>query len=575
MRAVFLVALCCGLSTSAIAQDEAPWRTLFDGTNVDAWRGFRRPDFPETCWKVEDGMLHAIPGASGIDLVTRDVYRDFELRFSWKVAPGGNSGVRFRLRETCPAANQTGPEFQVLDPTQGTGTHGAGALYDLYAPRPHEHPPAGAWVHARIVHRGDHVEHWIETTKVLDVTIGSADWKQRIARSKYASFPEFARREQGRISLQHHGQEVWFRDIAIREFEPARPERIELFDGQSLEGWVGFHPGARTEDVWRVEGDTLICRGSPAGYLKTTLDHTNYVLHLDWRFPPGRQGNSGVLLRQIGQDMVWPRSVEAQLQSGSAGDFWNIEEFPMWVDASRSSGRHTAHVRGNENPVGEWNHYAIRVEGNYVALHVNGALVNEAFAVLETPGRICLQSEGAEIHFRDVWLEPIFHARVRDVPQRTAPRPLFESPILRRGSVELDVPLEEPEALWLVVDDGGDGNGYDWADWIAPRVRLADGSELAMTRERLSHASTGWGNVGIDRNAGGDLLRVEGKLHPHGFGVHARSTLVFDLHGLATRRLLATAGVDDGGWKQEGSRTSVRFQVYDRDPSTYVPSPIR
>jgi hypothetical protein len=97
-------------------------------------------------------------------------------------------------------------------------------------------------------------------------------------------------------------------------------------------------PVAAREDAWRVEDGILICRGQPVGYLRTTGDFTNPVLKLEWRFDPvtKKAGNSGVLLRMIGGDQVWPRSVEAQLHSGNAGDFWNIGEFPLQTDPART-----------------------------------------------------------------------------------------------------------------------------------------------------------------------------------------------------------------------------------------------
>jgi len=163
------------------------------------------------------------------------------------------------------------------------------------------------------------------------------------------------------------------------------------------------------EDTWKVEDGVVICSGTPAGYLKTKEQYTNYLLVVEWRWSPTtkKAGNSGVLLRQIEDDKVWPRCVEAQLMSERAGDFYNIGEFPMRGDPERTKGRHTEHTHSNDYPVGEWNRYDILVSGDRVELHVNGQLLNVATEVLEVPGHICLQSEGTEIHFRTVDLYPI------------------------------------------------------------------------------------------------------------------------------------------------------------------------
>jgi hypothetical protein len=188
------------------------------------------------------------------------------------------------------------------------------------------------------------------------------------------------------------------------------PGEVRLFNGRDLSGWTAHLPGdAAMDDVWRIEDGILICGGTPVGYLRTTDDFVNYVLRLEWRFDPvtKKAGNSGVLLRMIGEDKVWPRSVEAQLHSGNAGDFWNIGEVPMKTDPDRTRGRNTRKTHFAERPVGEWNEYEIIVDGGSVVLKVNGQTVNEAWDVQEIPGKICLQSEGAEIHFRNIRLSPI------------------------------------------------------------------------------------------------------------------------------------------------------------------------
>ncbi len=187
-------------------------------------------------------------------------------------------------------------------------------------------------------------------------------------------------------------------------------EPIRLFNGRNLDGWVGFHKqGAKMEDVWYVKDGVLICKGRPIGYIRTKKKFTNFILELEWRFNPEKgPGNSGVLLRQIGPDKIWPKSVEAQLMHRNAGDIWNIDRFRMKVDPARTRGRRTIKMKpSNERPLGQWNHYRIIVDGDRVELYVNGELQNVATEVEEVPGHICLQSEGAEIHFRNIVLIPL------------------------------------------------------------------------------------------------------------------------------------------------------------------------
>jgi hypothetical protein len=194
---------------------------------------------------------------------------------------------------------------------------------------------------------------------------------------------------------------------------------IRLFTGRDFSGWT-YHladPRAKLEDVWSIDRDdgVLICRGEPAGYLRTMADFTNFVLKLEWRWSPvtRKAGNSGVLLRVVGPDKVWPRSVEAQLQSGSAGDFWLIDEARLVTPADRidrGTPRHRLRARTNEMPIGEWNRYEITCNGDRISLKVNGEVVNEGTGAEEVPGKIALQSEGAEIHFRNIRLTPILRA---------------------------------------------------------------------------------------------------------------------------------------------------------------------
>jgi hypothetical protein len=114
-------------------------------------------------------------------------------------------------------------------------------------------------------------------------------------------------------------------------------------------------------------------------------------------------GNSGVLLRVVGPDQVWPKSIEAQLESRSAGDIWNIGDFPMRAEPSRTDGRHTTKVSPtNEKPLGEWNNYAILLDHGRLELRVNGEVQNVAQDCEVVAGKIGLQSEGAHIEFRNI-----------------------------------------------------------------------------------------------------------------------------------------------------------------------------
>ena len=190
---------------------------------------------------------------------------------------------------------------------------------------------------------------------------------------------------------------------------------VQLFNGKDLTGWQVHYkePGPKIEDVWSVkEGGILHCKGRPIGYIYTDKDYTSYKLKLEWR-GVGKPGNSGALLRVTTpppEKETWPRSIECQLQSKNAGDIWNIGKFPMKVAQDRTKGRHTKKIHEtNEKPVetGEWNTYEITLDGPHLELKVNGVVQNRAYDCEVSPGKIALQSEGAQIEFRNIVLTPL------------------------------------------------------------------------------------------------------------------------------------------------------------------------
>ena len=400
------------VNTLTAAEREAGWELLFDGTATDAWRGYKQEGFPDTGWNVEDGALRVVADGGGGDIITKRAFEDFEFAFQWKVAPGANSGVIYRVSEERGNSWESGPEYQILDDAEHSdadATTTAGALYALYAAAGKDLAQPGTWNRGRILVIGNHVEHWLNGQRVVSGELASEDWKARVAESKFSSMPLFGRVTVGHLALQDHGDDVWYRGLKVRDLSPPASTGKPLFDGSSLAGWTAFlGDGAKLEDVWSVRDGTIVCKGSPAGYLMTEKDYANYVLRLQWRWTEGSEGgNSGVLLRKIGDDKVWPRSIEAQLQSGRAGDFWNIGEYPMRTVSERLNGRNTRHTHANEAAVGEWNEYEITAWHGHVVLRVNGEILNRAWDCMEIPGRIALQSEGAEIHFREITLAPL------------------------------------------------------------------------------------------------------------------------------------------------------------------------
>ncbi len=190
---------------------------------------------------------------------------------------------------------------------------------------------------------------------------------------------------------------------------PAFGLPLALWNGRDLSGWAAV-PDASAWSVREADGvPVLHCDGQPIGYIRTERAFTSFELLVVWRFPdPSRPGNSGVLLRVQAPDQVWPRSLEAQLNSGDAGDIWNIGEFGAELDVARTNGRRTVKLLpSSERPLGEWNTYRITLRGGDLTLEVNGQVQNRARWCEELAGGIALQSEGAPIEFRRVELREI------------------------------------------------------------------------------------------------------------------------------------------------------------------------
>jgi hypothetical protein len=190
----------------------------------------------------------------------------------------------------------------------------------------------------------------------------------------------------------------------------------------SLDGWKSYHQdGAQTADVWSLDDDGVLhCKGSPLGYLYTEKNYANFVLELDWRWPPGKEpGKGGVLIRTTGADKIWPKSLEAQINAGDAGDFWGLDGFQLDGPADRKTslehpqfGKLTNVKKSAmvERPAGQWNHYKIVADGDTVTLDINGQVVNRASGCETAAGKILLTAEGAAIEFRNLRL------RVLDKP---------------------------------------------------------------------------------------------------------------------------------------------------------------
>ena len=211
------------------------WQLLFDGESFEGWRGYRKDSVPTEHWAIEDGTIHKIasgdvplmadgqPQAGG-DIITLKKYENFELSFEWKVATAANSGIKYNVVEEMSDQNPLGFEYQILDDENhpdakmGNGTNRtASGLYDLISPTNKSVNPVGQWNYGRIIYNGNHGEHWLNGQKVLEYELGSPRMDSLLAASKYAPIEGFGDKRAGHVVLQDHNDDVWYRNIKIRE----------------------------------------------------------------------------------------------------------------------------------------------------------------------------------------------------------------------------------------------------------------------------------------------------------------------------------------------------------------------
>jgi hypothetical protein len=218
MRTHALLALVIAATASARAEEAGNWTDLLAGGSLQAWVDDNGKALEGDKWIVEDGVLH-LTGAGGGSIYTAKEYGDFELRWEWKIAPEGNSGVKYRMAKY-EKGGLLGPEYQVYDDGGKPFEKGATAsLYDILAPDKETKKlnPVGEWNTSSIVAKGGHLQHFLNGAKTIDITVGSPAWKEAVAQSKFKDVPGFAENAKGPIMLQDHGSEAWFRAVKIRE----------------------------------------------------------------------------------------------------------------------------------------------------------------------------------------------------------------------------------------------------------------------------------------------------------------------------------------------------------------------
>lgn len=206
--------------TAGAGEPQENWRPLFDGKTFDGWKKLKGGG-----WIIRDGVLSARPVSDGTqgDIITTETFADFELSLEFRIHKNTNSGIKYLVTNNYPGyeGSHLGLEYQILDevnfvyPERGE-LRTTASLYDLIASDKAGAVPEGSWVKARIIVRGNHVEHWLNDVRVVQYERGSPSFLDLVAGSKYRNFKSFGEAPAGHILLQNEGSPVDFRNIKIK-----------------------------------------------------------------------------------------------------------------------------------------------------------------------------------------------------------------------------------------------------------------------------------------------------------------------------------------------------------------------
>jgi hypothetical protein len=206
------------LNRLSAQEQQQGFELLFDGKKLEHWTGFKQDTAPSAGWVVRDAAIVHEQGGGGGDLVSRELYGDFDFRFSFRISVGGNSGVMWHVTDEGAETYFSGPEYQVIDDagTKAGPLHAVGALYDMVPATNKTARPAGAWNDGRIVVSKGRLSHYLNGARVVECACAGPEWQTMVQNSKFKDWP-FGKASSGRMALQDHGDQVAFRNLRIKK----------------------------------------------------------------------------------------------------------------------------------------------------------------------------------------------------------------------------------------------------------------------------------------------------------------------------------------------------------------------
>jgi len=403
--AITIVAMATLLTGVALADLEPGFVPLFNGTDAAGWHGGN--------YVVENGLLVCPANGGGLLLSDRE-YSDFIFRFEFKLPPGGNNGVAIRnpaegnpsdVAMEVQILDDSAPQYASLQPYQFHGS-----IYHLVPAKRGALNPVGEWNSEEILAQGTHMRVTVNGQVTVDAELDKLD-------------PELLKqypgclRPKGYLGFIGHGDRIEFRNLSLRELLPdsTPPPGFEaLFNGKDLTGWKGLvaNPPARAKMTpdelaaaqrtadesmrthWQVVDGTFVFDGK-GDSLCTAKDYGDFELLVDWKILPG--GDSGIYLRGSPQVQIWQNPV-------GSGGLYNNQKNP------------SNPLKVADNPVEQWNHFAIRMIGEKVSVWLNGVLVVDNTTLenywerdkpIYPTGQIELQNHGNTLWFKNVYLKEI------------------------------------------------------------------------------------------------------------------------------------------------------------------------